>query len=58
MLFDGNVFQYIKELAVVIFTMIRNTTRWYIKSFQKASMCSGKLPYMMLIISFYEMGKA
>ncbi|KIR53424.1 exocyst complex component EXO84 [Cryptococcus gattii Ru294] len=38
---DGDVSIYINELAVVIFTIIRHTSDWYINAFKENKMASG-----------------
>lgn len=39
---DGDVSIYINELAVVIFTIIRHTSDWYMNAFKENKMASGE----------------
>ncbi|POY72542.1 hypothetical protein BMF94_4368 [Rhodotorula taiwanensis] len=39
--FEGDISMYISELAIVTFTMIKNTCEWYMAAFQDNSMASG-----------------
>lgn len=41
--FEGNIGVYIGELAMVIFTLIKNTCEWYMAAFKDTKMASGKL---------------
>ena len=40
--FEGNISLYISELALVTFTLIKNTSEWYLASFKEHDMASGK----------------
>jgi hypothetical protein len=50
---DGTVLQYIKELAVVIFTMIRNTTSWYNRAFTEPAMASAFMKWVKHEIDYF-----
>ncbi|KAJ3338043.1 exocyst complex component exo84 [Gonapodya sp. JEL0774] len=51
--FDGDITQYIAELAVVVFTIIRNTCDWYTSSFKESGMASGFLKWVKTEIEQY-----
>lgn len=41
LVFEGDISTYIGELALVVFTLIRNTSEWYRDSFKQNEMASG-----------------
>ncbi|KAI8366414.1 Cullin repeat-like-containing domain protein [Choanephora cucurbitarum] len=41
LVFEGDITTYISELALVVFTLIRNTCEWYRDSFKQNDMASG-----------------
>jgi hypothetical protein len=41
--FDGNVFTYINELGLVTFTILKNTSEWFLAAFKENRMASGEL---------------
>lgn len=41
LVFEGDITTYISELALVVFTLIRNTCEWYRDSFKQNEMASG-----------------
>ncbi|KAI9254022.1 Cullin repeat-like-containing domain protein [Sporodiniella umbellata] len=41
LVFEGDISTYISELALVVFTLIRNTCEWYRDSFKQNEMASG-----------------
>lgn len=41
LVFGGDITTYISELALVVFTLIRNTCEWYRDSFKQNEMASG-----------------
>ncbi|KAI9472182.1 MAG: Cullin repeat-like-containing domain protein [Benjaminiella poitrasii] len=41
LVFEGDIITYIGELALVVFTLIRNTCEWYRDSFKQNEMASG-----------------
>lgn len=42
--FEGDISMYISELAMVSFTLIKNTCEWYMAAFKDNSMASGRSP--------------
>ena len=51
--FDGSVIQYGRELAVVVFTMIRNTANWYQKAFRDPLLASSFLKWVKQELEFF-----
>jgi len=51
--FDGSVVQYAKELSVVVFTLIRNTAKWYFKSFKDPSMASAFMKWVKAEVELF-----
>ncbi|KAI7864510.1 Cullin repeat-like-containing domain protein [Spinellus fusiger] len=43
LIFEGDIQTYISELALVVFTLIRNTCEWYRDSFKQNNMASGNI---------------
>lgn len=41
--FEGDISMYISELAMVCFTLIKNTCEWYMAAFKDNRMASGEL---------------
>lgn len=50
LVFGGDITTYISELALVVFTLIRNTCEWYRDSFKQNDMASGKTIYMYISV--------
>jgi hypothetical protein len=42
--FEGDVSLYISELAMVSFTLVKNTCEWYMAAFKDNRMASGQSP--------------
>lgn len=45
LVFEGDITTYISELALVVFTLIRNTCEWYRDSFKQNDMASGNCKF-------------
>lgn len=52
---EGDISLYISELAVVCFTVIRNTGDWYMTSFKENGMASGELCWTWCTSFFAEL---
>ncbi|ORX93838.1 hypothetical protein K493DRAFT_315777 [Basidiobolus meristosporus CBS 931.73] len=50
---EGDVTRYIKELFLVVFTLIRNTCEWFMASFRDASMSSALVKWVKEEIEKY-----
>ncbi|KAI7904033.1 Cullin repeat-like-containing domain protein [Cokeromyces recurvatus] len=46
LVFEGDITTYISELALVVFTLIRNTCEWYRDSFKQNEMASGFITWV------------
>ena len=44
--FEGDVSLHISELALVHFTLVKNTSEWYMSAFKDNRMASGRLPHV------------
>ena len=53
LVFEGDITTYISELALVVFTLIRNTCEWYRDSFKQNDMASGTVTSFSLYISLF-----
>jgi hypothetical protein len=54
--FEGEVSNYITELAIVVFTSIKHTAEWYLASFKNNDMASGKQGFSIYMIPSVEVG--
>lgn len=48
--FEGDISMYISELAMVCFTLIKNTCEWYMAAFKDNRMASGVCFPMLLAV--------
>ncbi|PWZ01194.1 hypothetical protein BCV70DRAFT_188397 [Testicularia cyperi] len=51
--FEGDVSLYISELALVYFTLIKNTSEWYMSAFKDTRMASGFVQWASVQIQTY-----
>ncbi|UZJ52850.1 hypothetical protein CBS101457_002170 [Exobasidium rhododendri] len=51
--FEGDVSLYISELALVHFTLIKNTSEWYMSAFKDNRMASGFVKWAMVQVESY-----
>ncbi|KAG5460496.1 MAG: Vps51/Vps67-domain-containing protein [Olpidium bornovanus] len=54
---EGEISNYITELSLVVFTLIKNTCDWYGSSFKEASMASGNACFGQLPFYFITLAK-
>lgn len=54
MVFEGDITTYISELALVVFTLIRNTCEWYRDSFKQNEMASGNFIFSLIILNWLK----